>query len=384
MGPVNFANLNMKPPFATPPIEQVRREHDEYCRELARRSVGEARIKAPDLPLLVERIRHLVLSDRVAFYWNVTASWEDGRPILRGETERPEFQRVLRAVLRWLGFAGVVDRVRLVPDLRNGPFPGAVVTIPHLLTNSRPDFTGIGMDEALYGEPVYLLKEYPQALLTKSIAGYWGFAPKAGIRRVSPEEFKRRLNAPKALVVEDCATAGASIPAGARLPLRRWGKGSRCVVMGALGERLVLPKKCCRRVDGQAQLNQMLGFAKSFLESPYHLGGKNSQTGIDCSGLVQMSFQSIGVNLPRDANQQYLAGHLIHPCAADALLPGDALFFIGATGQVDHTALYLGRDKMLHAASSRGRVSVQSLNPGQPEYFERYPDEFIGARRLWW
>src|SRR6202041_3559529 len=46
--------------------------------------------------------------------------------------------------------------------------------------------------------------------------------------------------------------------------------------------------------------------AMSFVGSPYDYGGNGSTpgSGIDCSRLVQLAFQSIGQQLPRDTQQQ--------------------------------------------------------------------------------
>jgi cell wall-associated NlpC family hydrolase len=77
-----------------------------------------------------------------------------------------------------------------------------------------------------------------------------------------------------------------------------------------------------------------------------------------------------------------LGGHLILPCVKEALLPGDAIFFIGDRGQVDHTALYLGNQDLLHATGAE--VKIQSLNPAATNYFKRFDGDFLGAKRFWW
>jgi cell wall-associated NlpC family hydrolase len=77
-----------------------------------------------------------------------------------------------------------------------------------------------------------------------------------------------------------------------------------------------------------------------------------------------------------------LSGNLILPCVAEALQPGDAVFFMNETGQVDHTGLYLGGQEIIHASGSQ--VKIQSMNRTATNYLKRLDHEFIGAKRYWW
>ena len=125
----------------------------------------------------------------------------------------------------------------------------------------------------------------------------------------------------------------------------------------------------------------MVAFARTFLRSPYRLGGRNRAEGIDCSGFIQQCFRTVGMNLARDAKQQYLAGNLLLPCVKEALLPGDALFFMNEAGQVYHVALYLGNDEIIHAIGEE--VQIHSIRPGTTDYFPRMDEQFIGAKRFY-
>ena len=52
-------------------------------------------------------------------------------------------------------------------------------------------------------------------------------------------------------------------------------------------------------------------YAKTFEGTPYKYGG-TTQKGMDCSGLVQISFKKYGIDLPRTTSNQKLAGKWIH------------------------------------------------------------------------
>lgn len=108
-----------------------------------------------------------------------------------------------------------------------------------------------------------------------------------------------------------------------------------------------------------------------YLGTPYRYGG-HLPYNIDCSLLVQTVFASCGLRLPRTANAQYDHGQ---PVNSSNLLPGDRLYFVSKSGRVNHTGIYIGGGRFIHASSRRGRVAVDKL--AEPMYRTR----FAGARR---
>jgi NlpC/P60 family len=360
----------------------------QFCEKLAG-LVGDQGMVHPEvLSDYVERIHDAVVSDRSSFIFNISAKMENGRLVLTGEAERPEFPDLTKSVFELLGFTNVVDQVEILPDLKKDPAPFAVAVKPYLMTWSQPDLKGHPQDEVLLGEPVYIFKEVlanghqPDVYLIKNFSGYWGYADKSGFRRVSKKDFIQLINEPKALLLADYKTKNVFIPAGCRLPIKKWGLGRNCLLLGANAEELKVPKTICLRHQRGHDMAGVLARAKVLLGRPYDLGGKNSITGIDCSGLVQLAYRPLGINLARDAKQQYLNGDLILPCVSEALQPGDAIFFMDLEGKVNHTALYLGNGKIIQAQGEQ--VNIQSMNPADKNYDKRFDHDFIGAKRYWW
>jgi gamma-D-glutamyl-L-lysine dipeptidyl-peptidase len=96
-----------------------------------------------------------------------------------------------------------------------------------------------------------------------------------------------------------------------------------------------------------------LEHARSLLGAPYRWGGMTA-AGIDCSGLVHMSFRACGQLVPRDADQQEVAGR---PVAPEALCPGDLVTY-GEADRADHVAFWVGPGRILHSTQRPGADGV--------------------------
>ena len=355
---------------------------DAYCERMVK-AVEPLRGKQPDgIDQCLERIQRLMISDPFHFFCRVSADLRPDGLHLEGVVERSEFKEIIVRVLEKLESIRIFDRIEVVPDREKDPDPFGVVVSPFIQTCLAPD-NDSPMDEALFAEPVYILKEFSSHFLIKTFSGYWGYARKESIRRLRANDFRRYVSGRKVSVERTIQHQDLFIPAGSQLVLKTWGTGNMCRILGALGDEFLLPKASCPRIARDPSILKVLQTARSYLGSPYNFGGKNIRTGIDCSGLIQLCYRSVGINLPRDAGQQYTCGNLVAvPSFLQALRPGDILFFVDYSGKVDHVALFLGSGNILHATGET--VQIHSIDPKSNRYFQRFKTDFLGAKRFLW
>ena len=97
--------------------------------------------------------------------------------------------------------------------------------------------------------------------------------------------------------------------------------------------------------------------ADKWAGTPHKWGG-TSESGIDCSALVQHIFaESFNVVLPRTTREQVRRGSKISPSQLEI---GDLLFYRIKRGK-RHVGIYVGNDTILHASASEG-VAISSIN----------------------
>jgi cell wall-associated NlpC family hydrolase len=121
-----------------------------------------------------------------------------------------------------------------------------------------------------------------------------------------------------------------------------------------------------------AEGRAVVGTALQLRGAPYRNGGTDP-TGFDCSGLTQYVFAKNGISLPRAVREQFQVGKQV---PAEALAPGDLIFFSTVAPGPSHVAISIGGDEFIHAPSSSGVVRVEHLSAA---YWAR---RYLGARRI--
>jgi cell wall-associated NlpC family hydrolase len=128
-----------------------------------------------------------------------------------------------------------------------------------------------------------------------------------------------------------------------------------------------------RSVSAQPSERAVVDQARKYLGVPYVWGGTNPQSGLDCSGLVQLVYKNLGYDLPRVSYQQADAGRPVSSLAQAR--PGDILAF---NNPVNHVAIYIGDGKMIEAPRPGQDVRVSEVYQ-TPSAIRRILPEVSGA-----
>jgi cell wall-associated NlpC family hydrolase len=137
------------------------------------------------------------------------------------------------------------------------------------------------------------------------------------------------------------------------------------------------------RVDPSEQAAGAIAYAQDKLGTPYLWGGNGTadQGGrFDCSGLTKAAYESVGIRLPRVANDQYNAGP--HP-GRDELLPGDLVFFsddLTNSRAIRHVGIYVGGGYMINAPRTGAVIRFDPIDT--PDYFGATRVTEDGAKAL--
>ena len=120
---------------------------------------------------------------------------------------------------------------------------------------------------------------------------------------------------------------------------------------------------------------RLVDTAMLFARTHYRWGGK-TPLGVDCSGLVSMSYLLNGIVIYRDASIK--EGFPIHAIDFQDAKAGDLLFFPG------HVAMYMGNQRYIHSTGKAGSdgVVINSLDPNAPDYRADLPEIMNGVGSL--
>lgn len=111
----------------------------------------------------------------------------------------------------------------------------------------------------------------------------------------------------------------------------------------------------------QETRREIVEFARQFEGNPYVYGGTSLTNGADCSGFVMSVFKEFDYELPRVAAAQKDAAELK---PVEEIEPGDLVFY-GDYG-IDHVALYIGDEKIIHASTAATGIKISDYNYRQP------------------
>ena len=115
----------------------------------------------------------------------------------------------------------------------------------------------------------------------------------------------------------------------------------------------------------------VVDIAMGSLGTPYKWGGNDLHIGVDCSGLVQQTYEEVGVSVPRVAQDQYNQAPI--KLTKQQLQPGDLVFFGNSSKNIHHVGIYAGDGKMIEAPHTGAKVRTASIDGRDFYAGGRYP-----------
>lgn len=286
--------------------------------------------KADDLPRYLQHFKRTALNDARQIAFEARAEWDADRRavVLTGFVEYQEQRDALGEYLGVLGFEVVDDQTLLMPTDSLGDERFGIVTAKSAFLYRGPDAGSERLTQSSRGDPVFLLRPAKDGFfLCHAWDGYVGYIDGREIKRVDAD-----------------------------------------------GIAQAIPEPDTRKTDPAIESGMKL------IGTPYRWGGTTAQ-GVDCSGLMRLSFAEVGVLLPRDTDQQATVGRLTATrWHRNDMRRGDLMFFLNSRGRINHTGVYLGDHKMLESGGPG--VRILSLDPKDPNYDEKRDSRFCFAKRV--
>jgi len=325
------------------------------------------------------------INDTRLFAYNVEASpQDDGTIALSGHVAFRENHDTLRQFLAALRLEISDDQIEVLPSENLGAQKFGFVNVAAAPYWGEPREGSERVTVGLLGEPVFLLRRMDDGfLLAMGNEGYVGHIHESNVVRLEADEFDAMMQKRRARISRDVTGRdGRTIPAGAILFMDEpAASGVAANVTLPDGTTVSVPRDAMVLLpDTPVDIETALETAHRMMGTPYLWGGRSSE-GIDCSGLVQVSFRTVGISLPRDSSQQAIVGTLTGTrWHRGAMQRGDMVFFVGRWGTVSHTGIYLGNGRYIEAAGPG--VQITSLNPDDEDYNERRDRTFVFAKRV--
>lgn len=222
-----------------------------------------------------------------------------------------------------------------------------IVTLPIIPLRVAPSEQSEMVSQLLFGEQIQIIKEQNKWLYIKNIADeYQGWISSNCLNENHFTTQPKNTNSYQSIVtpllhcLKTSSLEKIAIPGGGMTPPIVDNE------FELLGEIYQTPHAQTTVIENSLSYS-VLTYAKQYLNAPYLWGGK-SLFGIDCSGLTQVIFRMVGINLPRDASQQVKIGTTINFLSETQ--SGDLAFFENNDGRITHVGILVSNNEIIHAS----------------------------------
>lgn len=353
----------------------------QRLKEFIQKISPEGKPQAKHLNLYLSRIKALSVFDERVICFDVKSHQEGKKIVLEGRVSYPEQKAYLNKIIEAMKLGNLEDRMVVLPSAELGETRFGICSASSLSFYSQPTAPREHLTESILGDSLFLMDKDAASgyYLVQHSNGYLGWVDSKGVKTVRLDEFRKWRSGKRALFRKTFRNESTSlmIPMGADLPL-----DEKNLIFLPSGETISVPSEYYISYETKTPqwAMEMLKNAEELLNVPYVWGGV-TQKGIDCSGFVITLYRSYGINLSRDADEQFLAGEIVGWRGfTDDLLPGDLLYFAGSSGRIGHTGIYVGNKRFIHAQDAG--VHYTSFDPEDSSYDAKVVSKFVLAKRI--
>lgn len=331
--------------------------------------------------------------DKKIWLCNVKGIYDGKKVILDGDVNAIEFKKGIEDILKQLGLTEILNLIKVLPEDSIPNTPYGFIKSSDAWMFRESDLKSEPLNQVLYGEAIKLLKisNDKKFYLIQSPDAYIGWMQSEDIIPVSVDkysEFQKKNNkaafySDSKINLKDNPETEIEIKANTTLIISDKVKGSENInLLLPDGKSAIVHGKLVKQInpDIEKQRTFLKSLAEELMHSKYKWGGI-TKDGIDCSGFTQYLYKRVGINLPRDADEQASVGKIVaYNDSIEGLIPGDLIFFITRNGRIGHVAISLGGYDFVHASSPE--VHYGSFDPKSELFDEKYRKIFFFAKRV--
>lgn len=275
----------------------------------------------------------------------------------------------------------------------------ALVSVSVTDMKKAPDYQSETVSQATMGTPVEVIGKQGYWYQIVTPEGYEGWTTEMNIALVSEQELERWKNTDRILVKSYFTLVTARPAEGSEVLSdcvmgnilevvpESSGNGFVHVILpdgrnGYIPSVSAAPLKEWMEDAAEPCGEDIVRTAMLFHGFPYLWGGL-SPKGLDCSGLVKLSYFLNGIILLRDASQQIGTGEKLDCSDISGNFQAGDLVFFGRSatdtrpGSVSHVGIYIGDGMMIHSSL---KVRINSLMPGREDSYTS--KKVVGAVRV--
>ena len=229
------------------------------------------------------------------------------------------------------------------------------VIIPSIPMRSKPTERSGLETECLFGETLIILDKHLDWYYCKLLTdNYCGWVQKKNLGNMRPSTH-RVISKRTFLFKNNDVKSGCInyLPLGGQICVKNIDKGWAKVYLfeNSYNRFAYIPSNHIIKIG--CNINDWVSIAERLIGTPYVWGGRNS-IGLDCSALLQLSYQTYGENIPRNSiDQSSLQKEII--ISHDNLKRGFTIFWKG------HVGIMVDKSNCIHANAYHMEVSKEPL-----------------------